>query len=222
MQLLQAMSEEETYAGAQGDHAARRTDALRKPTHPPGDRSVSRVGLEFSYSAGVAAPWGEVEYHCTGRGLRGTRPAVYGRSALADHGRASLGAPLEALSSPLQQVGACRYNTGHTYTGGSAQSTGGDCTPATSGVEQRDICGGEGAARANDKRDPSPQSLSTFRLEFRASGSSSCSLTRKIEAWDFRTAAIKSQASNTSKPAVRGRCGEGWEWERRLAGGGES
>jgi hypothetical protein len=79
-------------------HTQAHKDALRKPTHPPGDRSVSRVGLEFSYSAGVAAPWGEVEYHCTGRGLRGTRPAVYGRSALADHGRASLGAPLEALS----------------------------------------------------------------------------------------------------------------------------
>jgi hypothetical protein len=36
---------------------------------PPGDRNVSRVGLEFSYSTGVAAPWGgrsEVALHWKG------------------------------------------------------------------------------------------------------------------------------------------------------------
>ena len=57
MQLLQAMSEEEKYEGAQGDHNhnARRTGVLRirKPTHPPGDRNVSRASLESSYSTGV-------------------------------------------------------------------------------------------------------------------------------------------------------------------------
>jgi hypothetical protein len=77
------------------------------------------------------------------------------------------GAPLEALSSPLQQVGACRYNTGRTYTGeeradhrrrlhaGGAglRATGHirrggepnrgiyDCTPAAPGFEQRGIYG---------------------------------------------------------------------------------
>jgi hypothetical protein len=47
------------------------------------------------------------------------------------------------LSSPLQQGSACGYNTGHTYTGGGAQFTGGDCTPAASSAEQRGTGVGE-------------------------------------------------------------------------------
>jgi hypothetical protein len=35
-----------------------------------------------------------------------------------------VGAPLEALSSPLQQVGACGYNTGHTTQEGRAAHRG--------------------------------------------------------------------------------------------------
>jgi hypothetical protein len=57
MQLLQAMSEEEKYEGAQGGHNARMFFG-NPPTLPEGGRNVSRVGLEFSYSTGATAPWG--------------------------------------------------------------------------------------------------------------------------------------------------------------------
>jgi hypothetical protein len=47
------------------------------------------------------------------------------------------------FSSPLQQVGACRHNTGYTYTGRSAGDTGGDCTSAAPSGGQRGIGGGQ-------------------------------------------------------------------------------
>jgi hypothetical protein len=57
------------------------------------------------------------------------------------------------LSSPLQQGSACEYNTGHTYTGGGAQSTGGDCTPAVPSAEQRGTDVGKEAAVADETQD---------------------------------------------------------------------
>jgi hypothetical protein len=39
----------------------------------------------------------------------------------------------------LWRISACENNTGYTYTGGGAQSTGGGCTPAASSAEQRVI-----------------------------------------------------------------------------------
>ena len=57
------------------------------------------------------------------------------------------------LSSPLQQGSACEYNTGHTYTGGGAQSTGGDCTPAALSGEQRGIDVGKEMTVADETQD---------------------------------------------------------------------
>jgi hypothetical protein len=63
---------------------SRRVIILRKPTHPPGDRNVSRVSLEFSYSTGVTTPgWGgEVTLHWKGP-ERDPTCCLRGRSAFS-------------------------------------------------------------------------------------------------------------------------------------------
>jgi hypothetical protein len=85
-------------------------------------------------------------------GAAGTRTHRLGRSAneCVKKGGYRETVVNECVTSPrtLQQGSACEYNTGHTYTGGGAQSTGGDCTSAASSAEQRGTdVGKEMAAR---------------------------------------------------------------------------
>ena len=64
----------------------------------PGDGNVSRVSLEFSYSTGTGPPPPGRDPTCCLRSI-----------GIWSITQEQVGAPLEALSSPLQQVGrACR------------------------------------------------------------------------------------------------------------------
>jgi hypothetical protein len=90
---------------------------------------------------------GGVKQHCTGRGLRRTRPVVYGRSALVDHGRASRsasGGTQLAIAAGLVHVDI----TQGTADRRGGELTGGDCLPAESRGGQRGVGGGKGIAVA--------------------------------------------------------------------------